>query len=149
MRPQERVPEESKNIKDFLLNYKPNNLTSLICFDDCKQCVILKDGVEVYNQPNKFTTLSSEALIFKDGELVKLEFPKLYYEKKFYPVCLQFDLFPNGGNSSFVIKDNEQFSFYETYFDTLKVFQNEEDVLDFYESKTSLIPANIDDFAKE
>lgn len=139
---------KTSNLKEFLSTYKPKKLSSLICFDNCKECVVLKDTKEVYREANSFTSDSVEVLDF-DGELKKIEFPKFYYDGKFKDVCLRFDLFGNGGNSSFIIKDNDKFTFYETYFNNMKTFDSEDDVVDFMSKKRDFIPTSIDDFSKE
>jgi len=139
---------KTSNLKEFLSTYKPKELSSLVCFDNCRECVVLKDGKEVYHEQNSFTSESVEVLYF-DGELKKVEFPNFFYDGKFKDVCLRFDLFGNGGNSSFIIKDNEKFTFYETYFNNTKTFNNEDDIVDFMTKKGDFIPSNVDDFAKE
>lgn len=139
---------KTTNLKEFLSLYKPQKISSLICFDDCRRCVVFKDNAEVYNSINSLTSESVEVYRF-DGELTKIEFPKFYYDGKFKDVCLRFDLFENGGNSSFIIKDNDTFTFYETYFNDTKTFNNEDDVVDFISKKRDFIPSNVDDFAKE
>lgn len=144
----QREKVKTTNLKEFLSLYKPQKITSLVCFDDCKQCVVFKDKEEVYNEKNTFTSEDVEVYHF-DGELKKIEFSKLYYDGKFKDVCLRFDLFGNGGNSSFIVKDNEIFTFYETYFNNTKIFDSEDDVVDFMEKKQDFIPLTVDDFAKE
>lgn len=138
------------NPKDFIVEHAHQTPASLICFDNCKKCVVVVKNKVVYESANTLFNSEIEVLDFFDNELQKIQFPKFYHDEVFKDVCLKFDVFANGANSNYVIKlDDSTYQIVETYFNKSLILQSEDEVLTYFDNKQKLIPMSEDDFAKE
>ena len=122
-----------ENLKELMLKYKSDNILKLVCYRDCKKCVIFENSeiIEKYIDLKLDRNLKIYATD-EFGELIQVEFEDRYIDKTVeFPelerICFEYKLFPNGSSSSFVVFNYKEYYVFDSYFGDVDIF-NEEDL---------------------
>ncbi len=129
-----------ENIKDTLLPmWKKGVRVDMIVYNRCSQSAIL-----INNELQEDIKSDLKSKLFKDiiiykidstNETTKANLAPIIFNKKLYDVCFKFTIFPNGSNSSYIVKQNKKFYIFYPYFQDPKIFNSLEEAIDAYQLK--------------
>jgi hypothetical protein len=132
-------------IKEALLPYwTKGSKVELVVYDRCRESVLLvNDEIKEDVETNIKADMFKDIKVFKsdrhNGER-KITFSPILVESRLHKVCFRFTLFPNGSNSSFVIKSGKKYYSYFPYFEDTYITTSLDDALEvFYKEKYTKI----------
>ena len=109
------------NIKEALLPFwKKGKQIDFYLYDNCQKSAIFindnfQEEIEVDIQLSEFDKVE----VYRPdnrGENQKQEFTPIMIEKKLHKVCFKYTLFPNGSNSSYILKKDKLYYIFYPYF---------------------------------
>ena len=109
------------NIKEALLpHWNKGKRIDFYLYDHCQKSAIFINGIyqeklEIAMDNAQFKNIE----VYKPdnrGESQKEEFTPIMIDNKLHKVCLKYTLFPNGSNSSFILKKDKQYTVLYPYF---------------------------------
>ncbi|HIC10951.1 MAG TPA: hypothetical protein EYO61_06325 [Campylobacterales bacterium] len=124
----QNLPETLRQIAEE--NHQ-KELRFLIYGYDCNKYTILgEDGtieVDTSIQINSKNLIPYRLNYY--GDLVQFQFFDFYHENSSEKVCLEFQLFKNGSNSSYILEDEKDklFYLYRPYFQPVEIYKSFED----------------------
>ncbi len=127
-------------IKDALSPYWTKGVkVELVIYDRCRESTLLiNDQLQDDVETNINAEMFKDIKVFKNdrhnGER-ELIFSPLLIDKRLHKVCFRFTLFPNGSNSSYVIKSGKKYYAYFPYFEETYVTTALDDALEVFQKK--------------
>jgi len=109
------------NIKEALIPYwKRGNQLDFYLYDGCqKSAIFINDVYQEEIEANIENSEFKKVEIYKAdarGEEQKQEFSPIIIDNKLQKVCFKYTLFPNGSNSSYIVKKEPLFYIFYPYF---------------------------------
>jgi prepilin-type N-terminal cleavage/methylation domain-containing protein len=125
------IPLKLDNLPDILREIGSPPIHFKIYGSDCDKYMLLKndENIEITNKID----IPLKDLIFYRfdiyGEMKEFKFLSYREKNKVEPVCLEFDIYKNGANSSYIIKieKTSKYYLYSPYFSKPELFNSLED----------------------
>ncbi len=129
------------NLKETILASKPpNQHLTLLCLNQCKECLMrsgLGGDYEPYSNAIDLSNMKAYTVDQSDS-LVRIEYER--YDDK--PICLQMDFYRNGSSTQIILQDEEKSYFLPAYFGEAKVFDSPEDAKEYWLRDSRLVSDN-------
>jgi len=111
---------ELHKIKPFLEKISDKRPLEFICYNDCRECSIFYNQKELEDIEVDLK-LDSELEVFridKLGNFEKIDYGNRFINEKkdFQNVCLEFTLFKNSSSSKILVKNDEEYFIFPSYF---------------------------------
>jgi len=126
-----------ENLKTILTSTKNNSTLQFTVYDNCKKILTDSKNKEINIDIKEFQNISVYRTD-KNQNLVKITFTPLIQNNKTYDVCFNFNVYKNGSNSSYIIKQNEKYIVFTSFFKSPLVTQDKNEAIDFYLNTTQL-----------
>ena len=128
------------NIKEALTPFwSKGKRVDFYLYDKCKKSALFIN--EIYQEeiePDVDNTLFDKIEIYKPdyrGESQREEFTPIMIEDKLHKVCFKYTLFPNGSNSSFILKNNKFYYIFYPYFQNVNSSRDLNEAIDLLQNK--------------
>ncbi len=128
------------NIKEALLpHWSKGKRLDFFLYDKCQKSAIFINGV--YHDELEVdidNALFDKVKIYKPdnrGEGQEEEFTPIMIDKKLQKVCFRYTLFPNGANSSFILKKDKLYMVFYPYFQETNSSEDLGDAIDMLQHK--------------
>jgi len=123
-----------QDIKTLLSGYDFNQSVKIACIDKCKECYIFVDG----EKKEKVEGLFEKEVDVYDfdihGILSPVKFSPLFDENgNPQDVCFAYELFPNGSNSSYIVKYQDKFYIFYAYMKPVKIVDSLGDAQKYFD----------------
>jgi len=129
-----------ERIKDALQpHWTKGTKVKLVVYDNCKESTILiNDEVKEDVKINVNNNIFNDIKVFKKdrfNEELEIEFTPIVIENRLQKVCFEYTLFPNGSNSSYVVKSGKDYYTYFPYFEKTYKTSSLDDAIEALEKK--------------
>ena len=124
-----------KNIKEALMPYwEKGKQLDFVLYDKCQKSALFINDI----QAEKFEPLIKASEFDKievykpdyRGEGQKQEFIPRLIDNTLHDICFQYTLFPNGSNSSYIVKKKNIYYIFYPYFQDVNVSENLENAIE-------------------
>lgn len=129
-----------EHIKETLSPYWQKGIkVDLVIYDKCSESALL-----INNEIQEELKININTNIFKDIKVYKndrhngerdITFTPILLDKRLKKVCFRFTIFPNGSNSTYVVKSGKKYYAYFPYFEDTYVTTKLDDALEIYQKK--------------
>ena len=122
-----------ERVKEFLSSYDFNESAALKCLDECKRCFVYIDGKKVEEVPSFF---KSEPKVYDydiHGMLSLVHFLPVFKDQNPQDVCFEYDLFPNGSGSSYLVEYDKKYYIFYAYMHPVKVVSSLNEAQKFFD----------------
>jgi prepilin-type N-terminal cleavage/methylation domain-containing protein len=120
-------------------------------YDQCqKSAIFINDTYQEELEPDIKLSEFSNIEVFKPdyrGESQKVEFTPIMIDKKLQKVCFHYTLYPNGSNSSFILKKQKLYYIFYPYFQDVNKTQDLSEAMDLLQQKPfrGVMPDEVND----
>jgi len=128
------------NIKEALLPFwSKGKRVDFYLYDRCKKSALFinetyQEEVEPDISHSEFANIEVYKPDYR-GESQKQEFTPIMIEKKLHKVCFKYTLFPNGSNSSFILKKEKLHYIFYPYFQDVNSCDDLNEAMDLLQHK--------------
>lgn len=129
-----------QHLKEVLTPYWTKGLQlELVVYDRCRESTLVING-EIQEE----IEINIDSKLFKDIKVYKqdryngereITFSPILVDRKLYKTCFRFTLFPNGSNTSYIIKSGKKYYSYFPYFEEPYVTTTLSDAIDATQKK--------------
>jgi prepilin-type N-terminal cleavage/methylation domain-containing protein len=132
------------NLKEVLQGSKLfRDQITLLCVNECKSC-LLREGIHgafaPYESGIDLTNIKAY-IIDREDSLLALRYER--YDDQ--PICLKFDIYPNGSSTQLILEDEKRSYFLPSYFDAPQAFDTLDDAKEYWLERTKMV-SNQGDF---
>jgi len=115
---------------------------SLLCINECKNCLLRKDISSSYTSYSNGIDLShiKAYTIDSSDTLIEIEYER-YNDKK---VCLKMDFYPNGSSTQIILQNEKDTYFLPAYFETAKRFDSLDEAKEYWLNNSKLVSSSGD-----
>ena len=117
-----------ENLKSILTSSSSNEKIELNIYDNCKK-IHLK-GLD--KKININIELFKDISIYKvdsSNNLQKIEYSPIFVKDKVYDVCFNFTIFPNKSSSSYIVKQDNRYIVFHSYYEDTYVTTSEDEAI--------------------
>jgi len=126
-----------ENLKSVLSSSKNSEKIQLIVYDNCKKIHLLGLDKKLNIDISLFKDLTTYKLDTSNN-LKKVEFTPILVDKKIYDVCFNFTIYENESSSNYIVKQNNKFIVFNSYFKDSYITDNEDDAIVNFTNKEVL-----------
>jgi len=122
-----------EGLKELLSAYDFNESAAIKCTDGCKHCYLYLDGQQKEEIPSFFT---SEPKVYDydiHGMLSQVHFLPIFKENNPKEVCFEYDLYPNGSGSSYLVEYEKKYYIFYAYLHPVKVVSTLSEAQKFFD----------------
>ncbi len=134
-----------ENVRQILSLYDFNESAKLRCVDQCKNCYLFLDGKKAQKIPSFF---KSEPKVYDfdiHGMLSPVRFVPLFEENMPKDVCFEYDLYPNGSGSSYIVEYEKRYYIFYPYLHPVGIVKSISKAQDLFDP-SPWIPTDSSDY---
>ena len=141
-----------EDLRSALSKYQKSHqyLKYTIYGDECQNASLLIEGKQQSDIKILFKKDKNMEVLTNDryGDIIKKEYEKKMMDKKEQRVCLEYELYPNGSGSSYIVKYQEKYYVFHPFFEKTKIFDDQEEAVENL-LHNKLYPKSADDYKRE
>ncbi|BCD63170.1 hypothetical protein NitYY0826_P11 (plasmid) [Nitratiruptor sp. YY08-26] len=134
-----------EDIHEFLSSYDFNESVKLRCVDQGRSCYLFLDGQKREKIPFSFR---SEPKVYDfdiHGMLSQVRFVPLFEGNMPKDVCFEYDLYPNGSGSSYIVEYEKRYYVFYSYLHPVRIVKSIAKAQDLFDP-TPWIPTDSSDY---
>lgn len=126
-----------ENLRTILSSSNNNQHIELNIYDNCKKITVL--GLD--KKIDIDTSIFKDIIVYKvdtSNNLKKIEFTPILVDKKVYEVCFNFTIYKNKSSSSYIVKQDNRYIVFHSYFKDSYTTPNEDEAIEYLTNQKEL-----------